>query len=170
MAFYDPGSSITAIDVTTARRIGIRFESESHTINSGGIKCLGVAIVKLTIGETTILNKVYVIDYCNLREKVLIGLNVIRDFGLTHNQKFEITNFDQSFVIKTSLSDNVNEKVNLAELNMVLNGLSDEETKVDEIERAINHIVVNDVTEYELAINDELSEETKGFTESDEEV
>lgn len=91
-------------------------------------------------------------------------MNCLRDFGLTHNRNFEIVNFENTFKIPTSVSECV-EKIDLKELNFALNNL-ELEAKADcgvsesdfEIERAINHIIVNDVDPLELAINPELVE------------
>ena len=166
-ALYDPGAAISALDRNLAHRIGINVVDRTVAINGGQIGCSGVAIVKLRIHEITKLVMLYVIDYVNLKGKVLIGLNCLREFGLTHNRNFEIVNFENTFKIPTSVSESV-EKINLKELNFVLNNL-ELEAKADcdlresdfEIERAINHIIVNDVDPLELAINPDLDEATK---------
>ena len=88
-----PGASISALDRNLAHRIGINVVDRSVAINSSQIKCSGVAIVKLRIHEITKLVMLYVIYYVNLKGKVLIRLNFLREFGLTHNRNFEIVDF-----------------------------------------------------------------------------
>lgn len=165
-ALYDPGASISAIDRNLARRLRINVVERPTAINSGQVKCGGVSVVNLGVHESAKLVVLYVIDYPNLKDRVLLGLNCLRAFGLTHDRDLNIVNFDGTFKIKTSASESgsENEQFNLLELNSLLEQLEtearDEKVESDdasELEAAINHLVVNDVNEIEKVINPELS-------------
>ena len=128
--------------------------------------------MRLTVDQETKLVMLYVVNYINLKDKVLIGLNCLRAFGLTHDREFNITNFDRTFIIRSSINKADN-SVNLVELNQLLKTLESEGKESEAIEannqskseldlmKAINHIVINEVSELELAINPELDETVK---------
>ena len=166
-ALYDPGASISAIDEKLARRTGIQVVDRPTVINSGTIDCSGVAIVRLKVNMDTKLVLLYVVNYVNLKDRVLLGLNCLRAFGLTHDRDLNIVNFDRTFVIKTSASES-NDSVNLLEINNLLQILesetkeeNNENESENELAKAINHLIVNDSDKFELALNPEVTGKDK---------
>lgn len=137
---YDPGSRITIINkkLLHVKNDDGKFSSNLKTINGRG-KTDGIIKLKAKIlGKESFLNA-FIYENENFDYDLILGLDTIERFGLTHDGNLNIQNQEKNNINKTE--EDLLQKDNKEKRKKIQNGKSEEINSTDPTKKNEYHII-----------------------------